>query len=447
VSEVRYARADDGTHVAFRVLDADAACAPGIDMVMSSGGLIPMEIFDDDPGMVRLLEGLGSLGRVVVFDRRGLGLSDPIVDWGRPILDQWADDLAAVVEASSTHDAVVFGWDGYGVATRFAARHPDRLRLLVLHHPFTVPDDEWDNWVAHRLGLVRDNVGGGQAGFLTQIAPSRASDTSFRDWYARAGRVGASPATATRIWESVFASGPSEQLLEHVETPTLVLHRRDNRYAPANGVRLAASRMPNATVVELDGADHFPFVGDVDTVVAELAHFVVGERRLPPAQRVLAALLFTDLVASTERAASLGDTHWKSVLNRHDLSVSAAVGRCGGTIVKTTGDGVLALLPSAAAAVRASERIRDVLAADGLAVRVGIHVGDLDRRGDDVSGIAVHIAARAMAAADAGQIVVTASVPAAITGQAAVFQTLGPHTLKGVPGEWELFQLVTDPRP
>jgi class 3 adenylate cyclase/pimeloyl-ACP methyl ester carboxylesterase len=444
VGDVEYARAEDGTHVAYRVLEADAECNEGNDIVMASGGLIPMEAFEDDPGFVRLLEGLSHLGRVVVFDRRGIGLSDPLVDLDRPILDQWADDLSAVVEASGAQDAVVFAWDGYGVGTRFAARHPGRLRLLVLHHPMMIPDDGWDTWLAERSALVRGNVGGARD-LLEQIAPSRVSDASFRDWYARAGRVGASPATAARIWESVFSSRPCDQLFSQVETPTLVLHRRDNVYLPGEAVRLAVAQIRGATLVELSGADHFPFLGDVDALVAEIADFVVGERRLPPPQRLLAALMFTDLVASTERAASLGDDHWKSVLDRHDVTVRAAVGGCGGSVVKTTGDGVLALLPSAGAAVRAAERVRGGLASDGLDVRIGIHVGDVDRRGSDVSGLSVHVAARAMAVADPGQVVVTASVPTALTGQAAGFESLGAHKLKGVPGTWELLRLTEAP--
>ena len=244
----------------------------------------------------------------------------------------------------------------------------------------------------------------------------------------------------------MFGSRPDDQLFGQVEAPTLVLLRRDNVYLSAETVRLAASKIAGATLVELEGADHFPFLGDIDAVVAEIGHFVVGERRLPPPQRLLAALMFTDLVASTERAALLGDHHWKSLLDRHDITVRAAVGGCGGKVVKTTGDGVLALLPSASGAVRAAERVRDELAADRLDVRIGIHIGDVDRRGDDVSGLGVHVAARAMAVADPGQIVVTASVSAAVTGQAASFEALGAHKLKGVPGVWELFRLADTPR-
>lgn len=442
MSEVEYAQSGDGAHVAYRVFDADVQSGVGNDIVMVSGGLIPMEVIEDDPGFARLLEGLRSLGRVVVFDRRGVGVSDPIVDWERPVLDQWADDVSAVVDASGVRDAVIFAWDSYGVSTRFAARYPDRLRLLVLHHPLMVPDDRWDDWVANRRALIRQNIDGVADNFLDQIAPSRAADASFRDWYARAGRVGASPTTATRIWESVFDSRPSDQLLDHVRTPTLVLHRRDSVHAPADVVRVAASYISGASIIELDGGDYFPFLGDVDALLAEISDFVVGERRLPPPQRILAALMFTDLVASTERAAAAGDTHWKSVLDRHDRTVRAAVGSCGGTVVKTTGDGVLALLPSAGAAIRAAQRVRDALTTDGLAVRIGIHVGDIDRRGDDISGVGVHVAARAMAFATSDQVVVTASVPAAVTGQATTFAPLGAHELKGVPGTWELFRLA-----
>jgi len=444
VSEVAYAQSADGAHIAYRVLGADGRRDAATDIVMVSGGLIPMEVFEDDPGFVRLLEGLRSLGRVVVFDRRGLGVSDPIVDWERPILDQWADDLSAVIDAAGVRNAVIFAWDGYGIATRFAARHPEQLRLLVLHHPMMVSDDGWDGWVTERSARIRENVDGVAHDFLAQLAPSRAADASFRDWYARAGRVGASPTTAGRIWQSVFNSRPGDQLLERVETPTLVLHRRDSVYVRADAVQLAASCIPGATVVELDGADHFPFLGDVDAVLAEIGDFVVGERRLPPPQRIVAALMFTDLVASTERAAALGDSRWKEVLDRHDRTVRAAVGSCGGTVVKTTGDGVLALLPSAAAGLRAAERIRVTLGTDGLEVRIGLHVGDVDRRGDDVSGVGVHIAARVMSIADAGQIVVTASVLASVAGQAATFAPLGARNLKGVPGTWELFLLAED---
>jgi class 3 adenylate cyclase len=438
MAEVQYARADDGTHVAYEVLDAGLNAAGAHDIVMVSGGTFPMESYEGYPGFVRLLEGLRQVGRVVIFDRRGVGLSDPPPDYERPILDQWADDLRAVLQASGAVNPVVFAWDGFGVASRFAARNPDCLVKLVLHHPLAAErDDEW--WV-RRSELIRRNLAGEGGGdeLLSEIAPSQWSDPSFREWYLRAGRSGASPANAARIWESVFEAHPEDQLLEEVAVPTLVLVRGGQLASPAEAVRAAAARIGRVSTVELDGADLFPFLGDVDAVVAEISHFLLGERRTPPPQRLLAAVLFTDLVDSTARAANLGDARWKALLDRHDDVIRAAVGHCGGTVVKTTGDGVLALLPSASAALTVAERVRRELAAEDLEIRVGIHVGDIDRRGDDVSGLAVNTAARVMAKAGTGEIYVTDSVIAATGGPGPQYEPQGSYELKGVPGEWAL---------
>jgi class 3 adenylate cyclase/alpha-beta hydrolase superfamily lysophospholipase len=439
MAEVQYARTDDGVHIAYKVLDAGLHGAGAHDIVMVSGGLFPMESFEGYSGFDRLLEGLREIGRVVVFDRRGVGLSDPPADFDRPILDQWAEDLRAVVDASSAENVVVFAWDGFGVGSRFAARNPECIVKLVLHHPLVAGDD--DEWWVRRRDLIRRNLSGeGGEELLATIAPSHVSDPSFREWYVRAGRMGASPASASRIWESVFASTLEEQLLEEIDVPTLVLARGDHIYAPPEAVRAAAARIRRVNSVELRGEDLFPFLGDVDAVVAEVSNFVLGERRTPPPQRLLAAVLFTDLVDSTVRAAALGDARWKTLLDRHDAVMRAAVGHCGGTVVKGTGDGVLALLPSASAALQVAARARRELAAEQLDTRIGIHVGDIDRRGDDISGLAVHIAARVMAKAGTSEIFVTESVVAATGGPGPQFEHLGTHDLKGVPGTWTLYR-------
>jgi class 3 adenylate cyclase len=442
VIDVLYAEAHDGTHVAYRVLDADPSVEPARDVVMVSGGLIPLELFEEEPGFARLLEGLCSLGRVIVFDRRGVGLSDPIAGWEPPVADQWTDDLAAVVDASGTRDIVLVAWDGFGVGSRYAAMHPERVSALVLYEPTIVADDDWASWSEHRLRRGAANVRG-EEDILAEVAPSRIADRGFLEWYARAGRMGASPSTAPRIWESAMR-GARNALLEQVVAPTLVLHRRENRFAPPDVLTLAAEKIPHATLIELEGRDHFPFVGDVDALVAEIAAFVVGERRLPPPRRLLSAVLFTDLVGSTEQASSLGDEAWKSVLDRHDATIRAIVGRAGGSVVNTTGDGVLALLPSAGGCLRVASAIRHDLRAEALDARIGVHIGDIDRRGVDVSGLAVNIASRVMSKGGAGEIVVTASVVAAVAGQAAAFEPLGTYDLKGVPGAWELFRLAAD---
>jgi class 3 adenylate cyclase len=321
--------------------------------------------------------------------------------------------------------------------------HPERVTALVLHEPMIVADDDWGSFSGDLAQRSKANMSG-EVDILADIAPSRVDDRTFREWYTRAGRVGASPTTAGRIWASVMGAHPRGSLYEQIEVPTLVLHRCDNRFVVENLLALAAERMPHATLVELEGRDHFPFVGDVDAFVSEIAAFVVGERRLPPPQRLLSGVLFTDLVGSTERAVSLGDADWKTLLDRHDAAVRAVVGRSGGSVVKTTGDGVLALLPSAAGCLRAAAAIHRELASEGLQVRIGAHIGDIDRRGDDVSGLAVNIAARVMAKAGTGEVVVTAMVVGAVAGQAVEFESLGAHALKGVPGEWELFRMVAD---
>jgi class 3 adenylate cyclase len=441
VPDVLYAQPDDGTHVAYRILDADPSAESARDVVMVTGGLFPLESFEEEPGFARLLDGLRALGRLIVFDRRGVGLSDPIQDWERPMVDQWTDDLAAVVNASGARDVVLVAWDGFGVGSRYAALQPERVSALVLYEPFVVADDNWESWSARRIQHGSANVRG-EHDILAEVAPSRLDDREFRDWFTRAGRMGASPSTAPRIWESVMRADPRNALLEQLVAPTLVLHRRDNRFATDDVLTLARERIPRVAVVELEGRDHFPFVGDVDALVAEISAFVVGERRLPPPQRFLAAVLFTDLVGSTERAATLGDEDWKSVLDRHDAAVRTIVGRCGGSVVKTTGDGVLALLPSAGAGLRAAAAIHRDLEAVGLDARIGVHAGDVDRRGEDISGLAVNVAGRVMAKGGAGEIVVTASVVVAVAGQAVAFEPLGTHLLKGVPGAWQLFRVA-----
>jgi class 3 adenylate cyclase len=439
MDDIRYVRADDGTHLAVRVLPSASGHEVQHDVLMVGGGLIPLEVVEEDPGFVRLVDGLRALGRVILFDRRGVGLSDPISDWSRAVVDQWADDVATVACATEPTNLVLFDWGGFGVGGRVAARRPELLHRVVLYQPIVGSHESWVDRLTSTTARGIADVGGNED-LPAQLAPSRAADPSFREWYTRAGRVGASPATAVRIWESVFTPETAQQPLEDVRAPTLVLHRPDSMYGPGDVPVWTASRIPDATIVALEGADHWPFVGDVDAVLAATTEFVVGERRVPTPERTLAAVLFTDLVDSTRRAADLGDARWKALLDRHDRAGRAAVDRCGGRVVKSTGDGVLALFPSAGAAVRSACRLREELAGEGLEIRIGIHVGDVDHRGDDVSGLAVNVAARVMSLAGAGEVFVTASVVAAVAGEAGRFDSAGHFDLKGVPGSWEVFR-------
>jgi class 3 adenylate cyclase len=440
VDSVRYATAD-GHHLAYRVCTG----APGREVVLfTPGGTIPMEYLERDRIGARLLDGLLALGSLVQFDRRGIGLSDPITDWSRPIVDQWADDLAAIVDAAcTTRPVVVSLGDYWGPARLFAGRRPDALTALVMWEP-QGPVDAASLTASVTARVHTDPNPPNEYDWIGRVVPSRADDQAFREWFEAAGRTGASPAVASRLYER-----PPDELVQMLEAaqglitvPTLVLRQPANLLGSPPEPDPVVSAIAGAQRADLTGRD-FHWLGEgVDELIAEISRFVTGEFVLPAPERTLCAVLMTDIVRSTEQAASVGDARWKAKLDRHDAAIGEEVRRAGGTIANTTGDGVLATLPSADGALRAAVRIRDRLAPDGLAVRIGIHVGDVERRGHDLAGIAVHIAARAMAAAGPGEILVTAPVPPAVLGTAHAFEPAGEHSLKGVPGAWTLYRHV-----
>jgi class 3 adenylate cyclase len=428
---VRYVNSD-GHHLAYRVVEG----APGREVVLfTPGGTVPMEFFERDRVGARLLEGLAAIGRLVLFDRRGIGLSDPITDWSCPLIAQWADDLAAIVNHACTMRPVVVSLGDYwGPARLFAAEHPEGLGELVLYEPtgpvasVDLSDMVSDDWLAH-------------------VCPSRADDKAFRDWFEAAGRTGASPGVATRIYDRPPDDCIARLAASHAQIAvrTLVLRRPGNLVGSAAAPDPVASQIRAGERVDLPGSDFHWLGNDIDSLLAEISRFVTGETQLPSPERELCAVVFTDLVGSTERAAKLGDASWKATIERHDAEIARIVTQNGGHVVKSTGDGVLATFSSTSRALRAIDRIRGQLRSDDLDARFGIHVGDVERRADDVAGIGVHIAARVMALAGAGEVFATGSVPIAATGAAHDFETVGEHTLKGVPGTWELFRVV-EPR-
>ena len=432
-----------GHHLAYRVRGG----ADGHEVVLiTPGGTIPMEFLERDRIGARLLDGLATVGRVVLFDRRGIGLSDPITDWSRPLVEQWAEDLAAIVETVCRGVPVVVSLGDYwGPARLFAARHPDALASLVLYEP-TGPVQPVDlSRVVVTEAVTAHSDAGREDDWIQRVCPSRSDDRAFREWFDAAGRTGASPGVAARIYEP-----PPEECIRELVTaqarivvPTLVLRRPNNLISSPDPPDPVASAIPNGRRVDLAGSDYHWLGEDVDSLLAEISRFATGESRLPTPQRSLCAVLFTDIVSSTEHATRLGDARWKTILDRHDTAITEEVERNGGVIVKTTGDGVLATLPSADRALRAAEAIRARLRSDGLRVRIGVHVGDVECRGDDVAGVAVHIAARVMALAGPGEIAVTASVPIAVTGTDHRFELDGDHELKGVPGTWTIFRDTT----
>ena len=425
VNDISYVPVGD-THIAYRVMGE-----PGVvDVVMVAGALFPFELLAEDRVAARFVEGLAALGRVVVFDKRGVGLSDPITDWSRSLQEQWAEDLLAVVDAAGLDRPVVVSWEQNGVARFAAAERPDRFAAVILVNP---------SRSTHGFADLLDSqdAPGVPTRSVEEIAfPSRIGQEDFTAWLSRSGRVGASPATAARIWAHLL--GYRDTLTPPgITTPTLVLHNRDCMQ-PEREVRAVAEAIPGATLVQLDGVDTFPIAGDVDRLITEIAEFVTGGPSGLAPLRHIAAVLFSDLVDSTRRAVDEGDAQWRDLLDLHDRTVHGCVRHHGGRVVKYTGDGVLALMPSAAGALEVAQAMGEQLARQGLGVRVGIHVGDVDVRGDDVSGLAVNIAARIMSQAGAGETLLSEAARQATLGSGHRFEEQRAVALKGIPGTWAL---------
>jgi len=438
-SEIRYAVVD-GHHIAFRVVTGDPDGAH--DVVMVVGGNFPMDSLPADPLAARLLEGLAGLGRLLVFDRRGIGLSDQITDWDRPLRAQWQEDLAGVIDAAGFRRPTIFSWELQAVARGYAIEHPDRVERLILWNPGTPLEPEEWNGEEFRKATQKSLEGPSMSSITF---PERWKDPVFRDWHDAAGRAGASPSQAARIHAANFHHGAARTDVvddSSVSVPTLVLVRTPSGNpfgVPERFFERPARLIPGASLVNLGDGSHNPIGAGVDDVLAEISRFVTGEVQLPQPDRSLAAVMFTDIVGSTRRATEIGDRRWKALLDRHDEISASTTLRHGGELVKSTGDGVLSLFPSTSAAIRAARDIARELASNDLLIRVGIHVGQIDRRSADVSGLALNIAARIMSTADADQILVS-DITARITDDA-TFTPTGDHELKDLDGIWTLYEV------
>jgi class 3 adenylate cyclase len=431
-SPVRYTPTSDGS-VAYRVLTGDADS--GHDLVLLLSGTASMEALFEDPIGHRLLYGLARLGRVAVFDRRGIGLSDAPASWDDSTSMRWCEDAEAVVAAAElVRPAVVSGLGSGSVAILYCDRNPD-VASSVMVEPFGTRIDT----DSIRAQLV------GEMDSIARWCPSRAEEPGFRDWFTRAGQLGASPRAAERAYSNT--SETEVQAIEasavRMHVPTLVLRRPANALSPRRDEDPITALVSGSVRVELPGEDLLLFGGEVDPLLAEISRFVVGQYVCPEPERVLAAILFSDLVASTQRASELGDAQWRRQLDRHDDIATACVLRHGGSVVETTGDGILAVFASAAGAVRGGLALRRALHDEGLEVRVGVHAGDIEHRDTRISGIAVHIAARIMSAAGDAEILVSETVRQLATGSGLEFADRGEHDLKGVSDSWRLHAVVT----
>lgn len=428
----QYARSGD-VHVAYQAFGDGP-----INLVLVPGFVSNVENYWDQPDLARFLTRLASYARVVTFDKRGTGGSDRVSEL--PGLDVRMDDLRAVMDAAGIEQAALLGIsEGAPLSILFAATYPHRCRALVLYGSFS-RFSYWfatDEALAAFFGYVEKAWGTG--GSIQKFAPSRANDAAFQRWWGRNERLGASPAAVTalmRMNSQIEIGG----VLPAVRVPTLVIHRTGDQVVNVAGGRDVAAKIPGARLAEFPGSDHLFYVGEnADDISDAIEEFLTGARGSAVADRVLATVLFTDIVGSTEKAASLGDRRWRALLDDHHAMVRGILTRFRGHEVKTTGDGFLATFDGPARGVRCARAIADEVRSLGIDIRAGLHTGECEIIGDDVGGIAVHIGARVAALAGAGEVLVSSTVKDLVAGSGLRFGSRGVTPLKGVPGEWQIF--------
>ncbi|MCV7302604.1 adenylate/guanylate cyclase domain-containing protein [Mycobacterium barrassiae] len=435
IPETVYAR-DDDANLAYQVVDG-----PGPDLLFVPTPRFPIDLIWDDYTVAGHLRRLSSFGRLILTDLLGVGSSDAVPIYERPAMQGWTDGLIAVLDAAGSERASVFAMAGSALpAMLLAATHPERVRSLVLwspyayflrtpDQPFAIPEHALDNL----SDVVGHTAGSGLA--IDLLAPSWAKDMAKRRWYGRGERL-AGGRGYFRAVSDMFQHTDMRRVLESIQAPTLVLHRRDDRFVVAGHAQYVAERIPHARRVEFEGNDHEWFAGDSERVLDEIGAFLTGARRIRPTNRVLSTVLFTDIVGSTERATALGDEAWGSILAAHNRAIEREALGARGKIVKFTGDGALATFDGPARAINCACAIRDAVSDLGLHIRAGLHTGEVEVDDNDVHGIAVHIAARIMGIAGPDEVLVSGSVPPLVLGSGLAFDERGSYELKGVPDRW-----------
>ena len=439
-----YAQTSDGSYVGYETRGSGP-----IDLIeVSNGTVFSFAAVPEQPAWLDYVETLASFSRLIRFDPRGVGMSDPFVG-DASSAERYADETLAVLDAVGSESAALLGvtYAGAG-AILTAATHPERVRALVLinsfarlmrsdDYPIGIPDRVLEQLSNATRPGADDTAEGAPGPELMLMAPSLAGRAGFPRWWVDAARRGASPTAARSLIETSIDLDV-RRVLPEVRVPTLVLHSRDNGFVRANHGRYIADHIPGATYIEIPGADHVPWANGA-AFAGEIEEFLTGARRVDLSQRVLATVLFTDIVGSTQRAVEVGDQEWRSILDQHDRLSQREIVRFGGRLIETTGDGVLATFDAPGRAIHAARAIRDAMHQIGVQIRAGLHVGEIELRGDDVAGVAVHVAARVSGVAEADEILVSATVKELVAGSGLEFVDRGTHDLKGVPGPWQLF--------
>jgi class 3 adenylate cyclase len=438
--QTRYTRSGD-LHIAYQV----AGDGP-IDLLWVPTWIWQIEHVWEQPYIARMFRRIQSFARVITFDRRGTGLSDPIV--GAPTLEEQMDDVVAVMDAvGSERAAVVAMLEAGAMACLFAATHPERTRALVLYQAMPrmskAPDYDWPLAREEREGnveVLRSDWGTGT--WVLGLSADMEKDQSLRSWAAKLERLAASPGTAAALFR-MNSDVDVRPVLPTIQAPTLVLDRPADSWLDSRHARYLADHIPGARLVELPGDHTLPFGPGQDELVDEVEEFLTGARQAPDPERVLATVMFSDIVDSTRRAAEMGDRRWRGLLEAMDGNIETELGRHRGRAVKKMGDGLLATFDGPARAIQCAAAIRDgALNGYGLEVRSGLHTGEIELLGDDVGGIAVHIGARVGALAAPGEVLVSNTVKDLVVGSGIEFEDRGERELKGVPGSWRLWAVA-----
>jgi class 3 adenylate cyclase len=405
-------------------------------IVDSFGPARAIEHLWDLPAAVRFYDRLSSFARVLLFDRRGTGASDPAP--GPPTLEQQIEDMLTVMDAAGFERPYIYAEaNATHMGSLFAATYPDQLRGLILYSSWALGEDVLTPALTQFLNRAVDETWGeGNTGLL--FAPTRMGDPAFVEWMGMSERHAASPGMVKQIM-AIDGQVDLRPVLPAIRVPTLVLHRTQDPLIDVGLGRLVAEAIPGARFVELPGEDNLSYVGEADALLDEVEQFVTGRRQHREFDRVLTTLLFTDIVGSTERAADLGDRRWRDLLDAHYQRVRNQVARFNGKEIRTLGDGFLATFDGPARAIRCGTAIADALVELEVETRIGVHTGEVDLLDGDLAGLAVHIGARVAASADPGEVLVSGTVKDLVVGSGLQFADRGLHNLKGVPGEWRLY--------
>jgi class 3 adenylate cyclase len=436
-SEPKYARNGD-IHLAYLTIGEGPP-----DLVSLGPSMSHLEVSLEHPRGRRYAERMASFARLVMYDRRGSGLSDRTL--GPVAVEEDVSDLLAILDAVGADRPFLFGaGQGGSVALLFAATHPERCAGVIAYstparylrsedYPYGWDRETLDWWLTQ---IENGDLMGSET--IRRLAPSMADDEEFVSWMARLGRAAGSPRAARDNFETLALSD-IRHALPAVSAPVLVLHRRDDLLFPVEQSRDLTARLSNAQFIELPGADWVPMAGEYEPLVAEIQTFVTGTRPQVEPDRLLATVLFTDVVKSTDTAVAVGDKRWRELLDRHDEISEREIVRHGGRLVESTGDGVFATFDGPARGIHAALAIRDAIARIGISIRAGLHTGEIEVRGDKASGLAVHIGQRVSAIAQGGEVLVSRTLPDLVVGSGIEFEERGEHELKGVPGRWQLY--------